>query len=52
MNGNIFLPEEKGIKSLMTTYENGMRKIQPHGPSAHAEVIKFASEFTATEECS
>ena len=43
MNGNIFQPEEKGILGLMDTYESGMKKIHPHGPSAHAEVIKYAS---------
>ena len=50
MNGNIFMPEQKGIWGLMDAYEKGMRSIQPHGPSAHAEVIKFAAEFSAAEE--
>ena len=50
MNGNIFLPECKGIKSLMEVYDSGIRKIQPHGPSAHAEVIRYAAEFTAADE--
>ena len=50
MNGNIFMPEQKGIWGLMEAYEKGMRSIQPHGPAAHAEVIKFAAEFSAAEE--
>ena len=36
----------------MDAYEKGMKNIQPHGPSAHAEVIKFAAEFSAIEEVS
>ena len=50
MNGNIFLPEAKGVHGLMDTYETGLRQIKPHGPSAHAEVIKFAADFSAAEE--
>ena len=36
----------------MDAYEKGMQNIQPHGPSAHAEVIKFAAEFSAIDEVS
>lgn len=36
----------------MDAYEKGMSEIEPHGPAAHAEVIKYAAEFSAAEEVS
>ena len=47
MNGNIFMPEEQGIKGLMETYHLGFPKLTPHGPSALAEVIRFATSFSS-----
>lgn len=52
MNGNIFMPEAQGIRGLMDAYHFGFPKIQPHGPSAHAEVIKFATSFSSKEQVS
>ena len=46
MNGNIFNPESNGVEGLMVDYVKGMPKLTPHGPAAHAEVIKYAIRYS------
>ena len=45
MNGNIFNPESFGVEGLMMDYEKCLPRIDPHGPAAHAEIIKYCIKF-------
>ena len=52
MNGSIFAPESEGVEGLLNDYVKGMRRITPHGPSAHAKTIEYVVDYTKIQKVS
>ena len=47
INGNILRPEAVGIRGLMEAYNDHFPRLEPHGPPAHADIIRFAADYTS-----
>lgn len=52
LNGNIFDPEIEGVEGVWEMYKKMIPKIQFHGPSAMAPLIRFIKDYTCYEQIS
>lgn len=49
VNGDIFKPEEHGVKGLIEAYKKCIKEVEFHGPTAFAEVLRFAHRLVCFE---
>lgn len=50
LNGNMFDPEIDGVDEICKYYKKKIKKIQFHGPSAMAPLIRFVTEMTSHQK--